>query len=258
MTDGMRLEAVLKRDRLIVLSGLAGVSALAWLYLVYLSRGMPDTVMGMESTMPQRQAWAGRDLVLMFAMWAIMMVAMMVPSAAPAILLFAAINRQRREWQGAFGPTAVFLLGYLALWMGFSVVATLAQWGLHAASLTTGMVSAGPILGAVLLIIAGIFQWTPLKRACLAHCRSPQGFFMTKWREGTVGALRMGFKHGVYCIGCCWLLMSLLLVAGAMNLLWVAAIAAFVLVEKAAPAGQWVSRIVGLVLVGWGIWMAFA
>ena len=258
MTDGMRLEAVLKRDRVIVLSGLAGVSALAWLYLVYLRRGMPDAATSMESAMPPMRDWGGPDLILTFAMWAVMMIAMMVPSAAPAILLFATISRQRRERPVALGPTTVFLLGYLALWMGFSVAATLAQWGLHAASLTTGMVSAGPILGAVLLIIAGIFQWTPLKHACLTHCRSPLGFFMTEWREGTVGALRMGFKHGVYCIGCCWLLMSLLLAAGAMNLLWVAAMAAFVLVEKAAPAGQWVSRIAGLVLVGWGIWMALS
>ena len=257
MADGMRLETVLKRDRGLVLSGLAGVTALAWLYLVYLSQGMPDAAMNMESAMPRMQDWAGRDLVLTFAMWAVMMVAMMVPSAAPAILLFAAISRQRRERPGALGPTAMFLLGYLALWTGFSVMATLAQWGLHTASLMTGMSGVGPILGAVLLAAAGIFQWTPLKHACLAHCRSPQGFFMTEWREGAQGALRMGFRHGVYCVGCCWLLMSLLFVAGVMNLLWVAVMAAFVLVEKVAPAGEWVSRIAGLVLVGWGLWIAF-
>ncbi len=257
MTDGMRLETVLKRDRVLVLSGLAGVTALAWLYLVYLSRGMPDAAMNMESAMPRMLAWAGRDLVLTFAMWAVMMVAMMVPSAAPAILLFAVISRQRRERPGALGPTAVFLLGYLALWIGFSVMATLAQWGLHTASLMTGMSGVGPILGAILLAAAGIFQWTPLKHACLAHCRSPQGFFMTEWQESAQGALRMGFRHGAYCVGCCWPLMSLLFVAGVMNLLWVAVIAVFVLVEKVTPAGEWVSRIAGLVLVGWGLWIVF-
>lgn len=258
MADAMRLETALKRDRVLVLSGLAGVTALAWLYLVYLSRGMPDAAMSMESSMPRMQAWAGRDLILTFAMWAVMMVAMMVPSAAPAILLFAAISRQRRERPGALGPTTMFLLGYLALWIGFSAAATLAQWGLHTASLMTGMSGVGPILGALLLAAAGIFQWTPFKHACLAHCRSPQGLFMTEWREGAQGALRMGFRHGVYCVGCCWLLMSLLFVAGVMNLLWVAVIAAFVLVEKVAPAGEWVSRIAGLVLVAWGLWTAFS
>ena len=257
MNDGTRLEAVLKRDRMIVLSGLAGVSALVWAYLFYLTEGMRNMDTGIEPAMPHMQAWEGLDLVLMFAMWAVMMVAMMVPSAALVVLLFATINRKRREQQGLFVPTAVFLLGYLVVWMGFSALATLVQWGLHtAASLSPSLVSTGPILGGVLLAAAGIFQWTPLKHACLAHCRSPLGFFMTEWREGTRGALLMGLKHGSYCVGCCWLLMSLLFLTGVMNLLWMATLTAFVLLEKIAPAGQWVSRVAGLLLIGWGMWMA--
>ncbi len=118
------------------------------------------------------------------------------------------------------------------------------------------MVATSPILGGALLVAAGVFQWTPLKHACLAHCRSPLGFIMSEWREGTGGALVMGLKHGAYCVGCCWFLMGLLFVAGVMNLLWVAIIAAFVLVEKVAPAGPWVGRAAGLLLVGWGVWMA--
>ena len=256
MNDGLSLEAALKRDRLIVLAGLAAVLALVWVYLFSLSRNMTGMDMGTAPAMPQMQAWEGRDLVLMFAMWAVMMVGMMVPSAAPAILMFAAINRRRREGQEPYVPTAGFLLGYLAVWTGFSVLTTLAQWGLHTASLSPRLASAGPVLGGALLAVAGVFQWTPLKHACLAHCRSPQGFFMTEWREGAQGAFLMGLKHGRYCVGCCWLLMSLLFLAGVMNLLWVAAIAAFVLLEKAAPAGRWISRAAGVLLVGWGVWMA--
>jgi predicted metal-binding membrane protein len=148
----------------------------------------------------------------------------------------------------------MFLLGYFVVWTLFSVVAVVAQWGLHAAALLSPtMVSTSSILGGVLLIAAGVFQWTPLKHACLNHCRSPLGFLMTEWREGKGGALVMGVKHGSYCVGCCWILMALLFAAGVMNLLWVAAIAAFVLTEKVLPRGDLVGRIAGGVLVLAGI-----
>jgi predicted metal-binding membrane protein len=253
------LEEVLKRDRTVILSGLAGVVALAWVYMFYLAWDTRNMDMGMEMTMPRMQAWGSVDFVLMLVMWAVMMVAMMVPSAAPMILMFATVNRRRREQQSPFVPTGVFLLGYLILWTGFSAVATLAQWGFHTAALLSPMmVSTSPILGAVLLLTAGIFQWTPLKHACLAHCRSPLGFLMTEWREGARGTLIMGLRHGGYCVVCCWLLMALLFVAGVMNLFWVAIIAALVLVEKVIPAGHWVSRVAGLLFIGWGAWMAAA
>jgi predicted metal-binding membrane protein len=185
----------------------------------------------------------------MFLMWAVMMVAMMVPTAAPMILIFANVNRKRQEQERPYVPTAVFLSGYLLVWTGFSVLATLAQWGLHeAALLSPMMVSTSSILGGILLLAAGIFQWTPLKYACLKHCRSPLSFLMTDWREGYRGALIMGLKHGSYCTGCCWFLMALLFVAGVMNLLWVATITAFVLVEKAVPRGDLVGRIAGVAL----------
>lgn len=166
------------------------------------------------------------------------------------------INRQHHEEQAPFLATGIFLLGYVIVWTGFSAVATLAQWGLHSlALLSPMMVSTSPILGGVLLIGAGIFQFTPLKHACLAHCRTPLGFLMTEWREGTQGALFMGLRHGSFCVGCCWLLMALLFVAGVMNLLWVAAIAAYVLIEKVVPEGQWVSRAIGSLVIVWGTWM---
>jgi predicted metal-binding membrane protein len=210
--------------------------------------------MDMGMARPQMQAWGVLELVLLFVMWAVMMVAMMVPSAAPLILIFAAVYRKRQERQDPAVPTAIFLTGYLLVWTGFSGLATLAQWGLHTAALLSPMmVSTSSILGGVLMLAAGIFQWTSLKHACLTHCRSPIGFLMTHWQEGTRGAFIMGLEHGTYCVGCCWILMTLLFVAGVMNLVWVAFIAAFVLAEKVLPRGDLVGRLAGGMLILAGI-----
>lgn len=248
MPNRISLETVMKRDRLVVLGGLVGITTLAWGYMVYLARKME--AMDMTMAMTNMQAWGHVDLVMLFVMWSVMMVAMMVPSAAPMILTFAMINRRRRHREEPFVATAFFLAGYLMVWTGFSVLVTLAQWKLHAAALLSPMmVSTSPILGAILLLAAGAFQWTPFKDACLTHCRSPMGFLTTQWREGIRGALFMGLRHGSYCAGCCWFLMALLFVAGVMNLLWVAAITAFVLIEKVIPRGDLVGRAAGGVLV---------
>ena len=175
------------------------------------------------------------------------------------ILTYAALNRRRLEQRQAFVPTGVFLLGYVLVWSGFAVAATVAQWGLNwAALLSPMMVSTNALLGGGLLIVAGVFQWSPLKYACLKQCRTPMGFIMTEWRDGARGALTMGLRHGVFCLGCCWVLMALLFVLGVMNLLWIAALAGFVLIEKVAPGGQWISRISGIMLVAWGVWMVLA
>ena len=204
--------------------------------------------------LPRMQTWGIVDLVLMFVMWSVMMVAMMVPSAAPMILVFAKVERNNRNSQSPFAPTAAFVFGYLVIWTAFSAVATLAQWGLHSAALLSPMmVSTSQVVGGGLLIAAGVFQWTPLKRACLVHCRSPLHFFMSEWRDGTSGALKMGSHHGAFCVGCCWVLMALLFVVGVMNLLWVAAIAAFVLIEKMVPRGEMVGRVAGVALVAAGV-----
>jgi predicted metal-binding membrane protein len=248
-------EVVLKRDRAFVIAGLAGIVAIAWAYMIYLDRGM-EKPMGMGMSMPGMEGWGTVDFVLMFVMWAVMMVAMMTPSATPMILTFSRINRRRHERRNPIVATGAFLAGYLAVWTAFSTVATVAQWALHSAALLSPMMeSNNPLLGGMLLIGAGVFQYTPLKHACLAHCRSPIGFFMTEWREGNGGAFLMGVRHGYYCVGCCWLLMALLFVAGVMNLLWVASIAAYVLVEKIVPAGHWVSRAIGLFIIVGGAWM---
>ena len=256
MQNVTSLEIVLKRDRAVVLAGIVGIVALAWAYMFYLAWGMKDMDMGTGMAMPQVQPWGAVDFALMFIMWAVMMVAMMVPTAAPMILVFVTVNRRRREQQRPFTSTGIFLLGYLVVWTGFAVLATLAQWGLHTAALLSPMMgSASPTVGGALLVAAGIFQWTPLKYSCLKHCRTPLGFLMSEWREGRDGSLVMGLRHGLFCLGCCWILMSLLFVLGVMNLLWIAALAGFVLVEKVAPAGQWVSRLSGLVLIIWGAWI---
>jgi predicted metal-binding membrane protein len=255
------LEVMLRRDRMIVLAGLAAVAALAWVYILYLGRhmrgmDMGSMPMGMDMSMPQMVSWSTLDFILMFVMWAVMMVAMMVPSAAPMILVVATLSRQRHAHHRPFAPTAVFLLGYVAVWSGFAAAATVAQWGLHSlALLSPTMVSTSPLLGGALLVAAGVFQWSALKYRCLTHCRSPLGFLMAEWREGMIGVFAMGVRHGMFCLGCCWALMALLLVLGVMNLLWIAALAGFVLIEKVAPAGQWVSRVTGVLLVGWGAWM---
>jgi predicted metal-binding membrane protein len=267
------LEVVLKRDRVVVLGGLVIVAALAWVYLFYQAHSMQPMNMdgmnmsgmdmtgmdmGMSMAMPQTYSWGVFDLLLIFTMWAVMMVAMMVPTTAPMVLLFATTNRKRLEQRKPFVSTAVFLSGYLVVWTGFAVFAALAQWLLHNKALMSAMmVSTSAALGGVLLLAAGIFQWTPLKNTCLSHCRSPLDFVVTHWREGRLGAFLMGCKHGIYCVGCCWVLMSILFVTGVMNLFWVALIAGFVLLEKIAPrtTGPWVSRFAGLLLVGWGVWM---
>ena len=240
----------MEQDWLIVLAGLIGLSVLAWAYLMW-DAGTVSCL-----AMPRMGTWGARELWLTFAMWAIMMVAMMVPSAAPMVLTFALVNRKRQEQAQPFVPTSVFLAGYLIVWTLFSAAAALAQWGLHkTALLSSAMVLTNPAAGIAVLLAAGVFQFTPLKRACLVHCRTPLTFLMTEWREGARGALIMGLRHGVFCLGCCWFLMGLLFVAGVMNLLWVAAISLLVLAEKAAPAGHRVSWAAGLLLIGWSAWM---
>jgi predicted metal-binding membrane protein len=252
------LEILLKRDRYIVLAGLGGLTLLAWVYMLGEARGMALTghcsCAGMRMSGPDTKAWSASTLLPLFLMWSEMMVAMMLPSAAPMILTFAAVNRKRRERQQPFVPTGIFLLGYLAVWTAFSALAAGAQWGLHSlALLSPRMVSTCPLFGGALLLAAGAFQWTPLKKACLVHCRSPLNLLLTDWREGTFGAFRMGVTQGLYCTGCCWLLMLVLFAVGVMNMWWVALIAALVLVEKILPKGFLFGKLAGLALAAWGI-----
>jgi predicted metal-binding membrane protein len=241
---------LLTSQRVAIVAALAGLVVLCWLYLFDEARQM--AAMDQDMVMPPKDAV---DLLLLLAMWWIMMIGMMLPSAAPMILTFATINRGRRTRGQPYTPTALFTAGYLLAWGGFSVAATLAQWALERASLLAPMAmkTTSPLLGGLLFIAAGVYQFTPLKRACLRSCRSPFDFVMNHWRDGADGAVRMGLAHGLYCLGCCWILMALLFAVGAMNLVWVAVLTVVVLVEKLFPAGDWISRIGGVLLVAWGV-----
>jgi predicted metal-binding membrane protein len=244
------------RDRYLIVACLAVITALAWVYLVYLANRPPSSweytramaTMGMAVDRP----WTAVDGFFTFAMWAVMMVGMMAASAAPVLLLFAASQRGRYQQRV---PLAVLMfgLGYFAVWVGFSAVATFAQWTLQRAALMAEtMTVTENWLVATILIGAGVYQLTPLKGACLRRCRSPLGFLMTNWRDGTLGALRMGARHGLFCLGCCWAVMAVMFVVGIMNLAWVASLATLVLIEKATPLGFIVSRLGGLTMLGFG------
>lgn len=244
--------------RAVMLGGIVALCGLAWAYLFVEAAGMAAMadMPGMSGRMGT--AWTLTEWGYLSVMWFIMMVAMMVSSALPTILLVARVDRSRRErvTDGMAAGAAVlpvFLTGYLTAWAAYSVVAATVQWGLHGALLVSdAMVSASPILSGTLLIGAGAFQFTPLKDRCVTHCRSPLSFLTGHWREGTAGAFRMGAHHGTYCVGCCWALMALLFVLGVMNLLWVAGLAVLVLAEKTLPAGRWVTRTSGAALLAWG------
>jgi predicted metal-binding membrane protein len=260
MDTSRTLEFLLKRDRALILAAIVGISALAWGYMAYEARVMYHTGIcccaGMKMSGPDASAWSTATLLPLFLMWAEMMVAMMLPTAAPMILTFAMVQRKRREQERPFVSTSLFVSGYLIVWTGFSVFAATAQWILHGqALLSPMMVSNSPILGGTLLIVAGIFQFASIKNKCLSQCRSPLSFLMTDWREGKLGALKMGLSHGLHCAGCCWFLMVLLFVAGVMNLWWIAAITFLVLLEKVVPKGLLVGRIAGVLFVGWGAWL---
>jgi len=242
-----------RRDRTAILFALTGVTAVAWAYLIVRAAEMEAMATAGPIAATPMRPWTGLDFALMFAMWAIMMVGMMVPTAAPMTLLYAAVARKAARQSTPPAPVAVFVAGYVAMWTLFSLGATLAQWALErAALLSPMMVSTSPRLGAGLLIAAGLYQLTPAKAACLEHCRSPAHFIAGHWRPGPSGAFRLGLEHGAYCLGCCWALMALLFVGGVMNLLWIAGLAVFVLLEKIVPLGARGGRIAGgaLILAG--------
>lgn len=243
--------ATARSDRTALLSALGALVALSWLYLFHESRAIRQMDMA-DMAMPASSVWGASELLSVFVMWVVMMVAMMLPTVTPMVLLFATVNRKYREQKKPFVRTSVFVAGYLSAWVVFSVTATLAQWGMQVAALASPMMVVMPTIGGALLIAAGIYQWTPLKHACLAQCRSPLEFVMTRWRKGPWGAFRMGVDHGLFCLGCCWLLMTLLFVVGVMNLIWIAVLSIFMLLEKVASQGTWLAKGSGVILAGWG------
>lgn len=273
------LDTILKRDRAIVALSLAVLTVLAWLYLLSLSKdmdagmpmdgmqgmegieGMPGMDMsGMSDAMTAQTAWNLKDTSLVLAMWFVMMVGMMLPSATPMILLYARVGRHATAQGTPFAATGVFAAGYLAVWFVFSIGATVSQWLLDRALLLSPMMeSSSAVLSGILLIVAGAYQWTPLKHACLSKCRAPVAFLHAAggFRRDPAGAFAMGMQHGAYCVGCCWPLMLLLFIGGVMNILWIAVIAIFVLAEKVLPGGDRVGKIAGVLLAAAGVWFIY-
>lgn len=261
------VEAAARRDRRTVVVALAFLIALSWAYLLAgagtgmsplemtqmggLETETPEGLAGMSMTTPA--SWTVGYAALMLLMWCIMMLAMMLPSAAPAILLFAAVNRQQGNAGRPYVATSVFVSGYLAAWGAFSLLAVTLQWGFERTGLlSSALAGTNMMFGGTLLLAAGAYQLTPLKRACLSHCRSPHGFLGAHWRPGIGGAVRMGVEHGTFCVGCCWLLMGLLFFGGVMNLYWIIGLALLVLFEKTVPLGHWLSYASGIGLSVWG------
>jgi predicted metal-binding membrane protein len=253
------LERLVRRDRILAGTALAAITLLSWVYLIRMTAGMHaagvEADMHAAMGMPEMAAWGPAQVIALFLMWTVMMAGMMLPSAAPIILLVTGTYR-RRGGSDARVAAVAFTAGYLAAWTGFSAVAALLQAALHAAALMSStMVSQSTVLSGAIFVAAGLYQWTPFKHACLAHCRSPWHFLAREWREGAAGGFLMGLRHGLFCVGCCWALMALLFAAGVMNLLWVAAIAVFVLVEKLLPRALAVGRVAGALLLMWGAYL---
>jgi predicted metal-binding membrane protein len=272
MAEPTTIERLLRRDYLITISALTLLIALAWIYVasgaglgmsawdmttlaLFPHRDMHVAMGGMAMGTPQAPSPA--TWVLMIAMWWVMMIAMMSPSAAPAILLYARVHRHsvaQGQIDPKLAPTGAFAAGYLLVWLAFSVAAASLQWLLVQAGLVSELMmgSQNRWLSGALLIAAGLYQLSPLKGLCLEHCRSPAKFMTNHWRPDARGAARLGILHGAYCVGCCWALMALLFVGGVMNLIWIAALSILVLVEKLTPIGPTLARGLGVVLVIWG------
>ena len=265
------LEFLLRRDRYVVLAALLALTALAWAYLFWLVGNMtmqsPDIIMSgmampgmvMDPKLTHAPLWP-QELLLAFTMWAIMMVGMMTPSVAPVILLYARVGRQAVSSGKPFAATGWFAAGYFLAWTVFSLLAASAQVALRSATLLTPMLEpASPLLGGAILVIAGVYQWSRLKNAWLVQCWEPLGFIqrLGGFKRTVAGSLTLGFRHGIYCIGCCWAFMFLLFVGGVMNLLWVAGLAVLVLLEKFSAQGRFLSRATGAVLIAGGLLLIY-
>ena len=259
-------ESLLRHERWIVLSGLAVITVLSWAYILTgAGTGMSVRAMTITSLFPHRMTgtplqhgeWTSEYWIIMLLMWWVMMIAMMTPSATPMILLYARATRYaqgKAQTARNVVPTAAFAGGYLLAWFGFSVLATVSQRRLEASGFISAMwmASTSAVLSAAVLMFAGAYQLSPWKHRCLNHCRAPAVFLARRHRPGRLGALRMGIEHGAFCVGCCWVLMTLLFVGGIMNALWISVLAIIVLVEKLIPQGPLFARITGIVLISWG------
>ena len=262
MTDAA-IEAALRRDRAIVAAALFVLAGLAWAHILWLAtdmdmRGMPEMDMPGMAMAPGYAAWSLSHALFVFVMWSVMMVGMMTPSVAPMVLIYAQVARQAHVLGRAFAPAGWFAAGYLLAWVSFAALATSAQYGFESAALLSPlMMSTSRYFAGAILLLAGIYQLTPLKNTCLVQCRAPLRFVQNHggFKPGIGGSLHLGLLHGLYCIGCCWALMALLFVGGVMNVLWIAALAIVVLAEKILPGGTWLARFGAIVAIAAGAWM---
>jgi predicted metal-binding membrane protein len=249
------IERAARHDRAVLLAAIVVVTVLCWSWIVPMARDMYGAMNGPSAWM-MAGSWTARYLVLLWAMWAVMMAGMMLPSAAPMFLLYAAALRNGPDPDAGRLRVYAFAAGYVLIWSAFSVAATILQWLLaHLLLLTPMMEIATRRGGGAVLLVAGVYQWSGLKRACLRACQSPLGFLTSRWRAGGAGALRMGVEHGLSCVGCCWALMLLLFVGGVMNLWVIGALTAFVLIEKLVRVGAFGTRVTGALLAITGVWM---
>lgn len=249
MTDVRRAPVALRtRDRQVIIVALIGLAALAWVYLYEAARDMD------LAGMPGINGWTKLNLLLAYVMWVVMMIGMMVPTALRAVLIYAGIAQRASVNRTPVAATSWFVAGYVLSWAAFSAAATAAQWGLTRIGMLSPMaVTMSPYLGGGLLVTAGIYQLTPWKQACLSHCQSPVLYLATRFKPSTGGALGLGLRHGAYCLGCCWMLMALLFLGGVMNLLWIAVIAGFVLLEKLSSPKVPLARATGMAMIIGGI-----
>lgn len=262
-------EAILLRDRVIIIASLVMLTVLAWFDLIWLANDM--AMGGIDMTgyrmipagqalmMPASSPWQPIEFACVFVMWVVMMIGMMTPSVTPMILVYVRVGRQAAEGR-PFPSVAWFAGGYFLAWIAFSLVATSLQWALERGALLTPMMAGSSnVVGGVLLILAGLYQWTRLKDVCLSQCQAPLGFILSHggFPETVTRSLTLGFRHGVYCLGCCWALMLLLFTLGVMNLIWIAALAILVLLEKVMPSGLVIARIAGIASIAGGVWMLF-
>lgn len=250
------IESVLRYNRAPAVVLLIVLPLVSWLWIVIMARDMYGPMTGASAWM-MTAVWDTRHLALLWAMWAVMMVGMMLPSASPMLLLYGSIARRSAPTQTRTSQQIyAFAAGYVVVWALFSLGATALQRLLASLLFVSPMMEVtSPAVGAMLLLVAGMYQLTPLKQKCLHTCQSPLGFLMSRWRAGVAGAFRMGLAHGAFCAGCCWALMLLLFAGGVMNLVVIATLTAFVAFEKLTRLGMQGARISGVLLIAVGLWM---
>jgi predicted metal-binding membrane protein len=264
--------AVLRRDRIVIVLALAMLTALAWSYLLWLSADLKMDIkmhimdmgdfrmipFGMGFLMPAQMPWRAMEFAFVFAMWTVMMVGMMTPSAAPMFLMYARVGRQTQAQSRPLVATVWFGAGYFLVWIAFALLATLVQWAFdRIVLLDFTMATTSTVVGGFLFVAAGSYQWTRLRDVCLTQCQKPFAFLMRQggFRGDALGSLMLGVRHGAYCVGCCWALMALLLVGGVMNVLWIFLLALFILLEKVTPFGRQIALLAGVILIAGGVWL---